>query len=83
MNSIAFVLNRMIEQLMTTSVQDHAIMLVDRHSIRSLDAIQLASAMIARDTMADSAMLFIGSDGRLNEVARLEGFRVWNPCDEL
>jgi hypothetical protein len=79
LSSIASELDRMIEQPINHAVQNLAAVLVERHSIRSLDAIQLGSAIVARDLAAASEMRFIASDMTLLEAARKEGFEIWNP----
>ena len=79
LSSIDSEINRMVEQPLSNAVQNLAAILVDRHSIRSLDAIQLGSAIVARDLMAASDMLFIASDKTLLEAAHKEGFEIWNP----
>jgi uncharacterized protein len=54
-------------------VLDMAGSLVARHPLRSLDAIQLASAMAARAAL-DSALRFVAYDERLRAAAATEGF---------
>lgn len=49
------------------------------HPLRSLDAIQLASAITEVSTLADELM-FVTADIRLAAVAEDEGFRVINPA---
>jgi hypothetical protein len=54
--------------------------LVDRQNLRALDSIQLATALIARDTQISGATTqFVSSDAKLLEAAISEGFAVWNP----
>jgi predicted nucleic acid-binding protein len=54
--------------------------LIDRHYLRALDAIQLATAVAARDTLRNIAELtFVCTDERLIRAAQAEGFRVLNP----
>ncbi len=51
-------------------------------SIKSLDAVQLASALIVRDfalTGGDPAPVFVTADGDLLAYAQAQGFTVWNP----
>ena len=56
--------------------------LLDRHSLRAYDAVQLASAMIV-DPVLQSAelrpLVFISADSRLNAIAEVEGLTVDNP----
>lgn len=79
LSSIDSEFDRMIEQPINNAVQNLAVVLVERHLIRSLDAIQLGSAIVARDLMAASDMRFVASDKTLLEAARKEGFEIWNP----
>ena len=72
---------RMIEQPINPPVLEAAGPLIDRHDLRTLDAIQLGSAIVARDLMFASDMRLIASDKALLEAARKEGFRVWNPAE--
>lgn len=48
------------------------------HPLRSLDAIQLAAAMLAA-TASSEELLFVTADTRLAAIARLEGFTAINP----
>ena len=76
--SIEDELRRIVEQPMNSPVIDAAITLLDRHALRALDAVQLASALVVR-SLSDPEVRFIASDTKLIEAARLEGFPVWNP----
>lgn len=49
------------------------------HPLRSLDAIQLASAITEASTLADE-LVFVTADTHLATVAEDEGFRVINPA---
>ena len=56
--------------------------LLDRHSLRANDAIQLASALIAETVLIAAGLphlMFISSDQRLNAAAAGEGLKVDNP----
>lgn len=48
------------------------------HPLRSLDAIQLAAALLAANAMTDE-LIFVTADVRLAAIAPLEGLRVVNP----
>jgi predicted nucleic acid-binding protein len=61
-------------------VLKHARDLVSRHPLRSLDAIQLASALEAT-TILDEPMTFISADKNLLAVAVSEDFATDNPND--
>jgi predicted nucleic acid-binding protein len=52
--------------------------LVNKHPLRTLDAIQLASAIYARETLGES-MTFVCADNQLLQFASVEGFSVDNP----
>ncbi|HEY7342117.1 MAG TPA: type II toxin-antitoxin system VapC family toxin [Ktedonobacterales bacterium] len=69
---------------LSTTVTDLAAFLCKRYwdmsprPIRSLDAIQLAAAMLAARASGEE-VLFVTADTRLAEIAVLEGFTVVNP----
>ncbi len=81
LDSLASELRRIIEQPVNPPVLEAASTLIDRHFLRALDAVQLGSAVVARDLLAAPDMRFIASDKTLLEAARTEGFNIWNPCD--
>jgi uncharacterized protein len=59
-----------------------ASMVIDRHALRSLDPLQLASALALRDEIEQGdTLLFIASDHRLLEAAQAENLTTWNPAD--
>ena len=67
---------------LVTDVIDLARQLLERYPLRTNDAVQLASAVIANRSLVAAgltAMVFVSADDRLNEIARLEGFAVENP----
>jgi predicted nucleic acid-binding protein len=71
---------RLIDNPITGTVIAHTSPLIDRHYLRALDAIQLATAVAARDTLRNIAELtFVCTDERLIRAAQAEGFRVLNP----
>ncbi|MFA9270392.1 MAG: type II toxin-antitoxin system VapC family toxin [Baekduiaceae bacterium] len=57
------------------AILERAVALVSRHALRALDAVQLASALAARDADPDLGT-FLGFDDRLNRAAAAEGFAV-------
>ncbi|MEO6807076.1 MAG: type II toxin-antitoxin system VapC family toxin [Edaphobacter sp.] len=72
---------RIIEHPITAPVISEATGLVDRHGLRALDSIQLASAMVARTTLTgNDSMTFAASDHKLLQAAQKEGFVIWNPA---
>ena len=56
--------------------------LIDRHPLRSYDAIHLATALIINQQLLDAnipALAFLSADDRLNAVADAEGLAADNP----
>jgi len=74
-------MRRIIEQPVNPPVLEAANTAVDHHHLKALDAVQLASAIVARDLLAAPDMRFVSSDLELLDAARAEGFDTWNPCD--
>lgn len=61
-------------------VLDLADGVIERNALRSLDALQLASALHLRRTlMREEELLFIATDERLLKAATAEGIATWNP----
>ena len=72
---------RMVEHPITSVVLEESSALIDRRNLRALDAIQLATALLARKFLPDGdSILFVGSDTKLLEAAVAEGFAIWNPA---
>jgi predicted nucleic acid-binding protein len=69
------------EQPVNRLVLEVASTLVDRHSLKSLDAVQLGCAMVARDAAQSAEVRFVSADSELLMAAQAEGFSVWNPQD--
>ena len=64
------------------AVIDLARQLLERHPLRANDAVQLASALIANNSLTTAgltALVFLSADDRLNNVATNEGLTVENP----
>lgn len=80
LDSIAAEVRRIVEQPINPTVLDTAGILAERHSLRAMDALQLGSAIIARDLLHAPDMRFIVSDNELFEAAQAEGFDVWDPA---
>ena len=65
-----------------TAVINQARKLLDDHPLRAYDSVQLASALIANQTLVAqnlSPVIFISADNRLNDAAIAEGLEVKNP----
>jgi predicted nucleic acid-binding protein len=56
-----------------SEVLDEAVSILDRHPLRAADAIQLATAMVARRVLP-ALTTFLSFDRRLAEAAAAEGF---------
>lgn len=54
---------------------------VDRHPLRSLDAIQLGSCLAVRQNSGGKSVVFVCSDRRLLDAAVAEGLEVLNPTE--
>jgi predicted nucleic acid-binding protein len=53
---------------------------IARHALRSLDALQLASALVLREELDNGeGILFIASDKKLLAAAAAEGLTTWDP----
>lgn len=65
----------------TATVLDAARQLIERHPLRAYDAVQLASAIQARQTMPSGAasIIFLSADNQLLSAATAEGFATDNP----
>jgi predicted nucleic acid-binding protein len=72
-------------QPVNESVLDTASGLIDRHSLRSYDAIQLAGLISMRDVSADKGLEhhFVCADLQLLAAAAREGFIAVNPGDHV
>lgn len=77
---LAVEMRRMIEQPVNPPVLEAASALVERHYLRSMDAVQLGCAVVARDLLSAPDMRLIASDKDLLDAAQAEGFEVWNPA---
>jgi len=65
---------------LTHSVLEIAGEMIERQRLRTLDAIQLATAILAARELGESdELVFVVSDKRLLLAAELEGLAVWNP----
>ncbi len=67
---------------LTAPVVERARSLLERHSLRAYDAVQLASALIAQDTLLSAGLpplTFLAADDRLLVAAQAEGLATDNP----
>ena len=79
LDAIILEVKRIVQQPTDPGVLSAANDIIDRYYLRALDAIQLGSAVVARDLLAAPDMRFISSDIDLLAAAQAEGFAVWDP----
>lgn len=70
---------RMVEQPLTPSVVEMARYVLDHHWLRAMDALHLATCMVARDTLQVTDICFVSSDDALLVAAKSERFEIFNP----
>jgi len=71
--------SKFIRQVLTDAILDQACELLDRHSLTSLDAVQLAGYFAVRTT-ASAEPVFASADNELLAAAKAEGIPVFDPC---
>lgn len=71
---------RFLRQPLTESTIDRALALVDRYTLRSYDAMQLAAYLTLRSTSREDAK-FVCADSVLYDAARSEGAAAINPVE--
>lgn len=71
--------SRMVQQPLNPAVLESARQLLDRSALRWPDALQLASAIVARDMFPGTAITFVSAFGPLLEAARAEGLEALDP----
>jgi predicted nucleic acid-binding protein len=72
---------QMTEQPINGFVIEIAKQILDRHSLRALDAIQLACCFVVRITSGITDIVFVSSDDALLRAATVEGFQTFNPAN--
>jgi uncharacterized protein len=73
---------RMVQQPLNPAVLEAARQLLDRHELRSAEALQLGAAVVAREMFQGMEIVFVSSDPRLLEMAKAEHFETLNPAAE-
>ena len=73
---------RMVQQPLNPAVLEAARQVLDRHELRSAEALQLGAAVVAREMFQGMEVVFVSADLRLLEAARGERFETLNPTDE-
>ena len=73
---------RMVQQPLNPAVLEAARQTLDRHELRSAEALQLGSALVAREMFLGMEIVFLSAEPRLLEAARGEHFETLNPAEE-
>ena len=77
---LAAELAQMTEQPVNAPVIETAKQMLDRHPLRALDAIQLASCWTVRAVSRLTDIVFAASDEALLRAAAVEGFQILDPA---
>ena len=73
---------RMVQQPLNPAVLEAARQLLDRTTLRWPDALQLATALVARDMFQGTEIVFVSASLPLLEAAKAEGFHTLDPATE-
>ena len=73
---------RMVQQPLNPAVLEAARQLLDKHELRSTEALQLGAAVVAREMFQGMDIVFVSSDQRLLDGAKAEHFETMNPASE-
>ncbi len=71
---------RMVQQPLNPAVLEAARQVLDHYELRSTEALQLGSAIIAREMFQGMQIVFVSSDARLLDAAGESGFEIFNPA---
>ena len=70
---------RMVQQPLNAAALEAARQLLDRYPLRSSEALQLGSALVAREMFHGMEIIFVSAQSRLLEAAAAEHFQTLNP----
>ena len=73
---------RMVQQPLNPAVLEAARQVLDRHELRSAEALQLGAAVVAREMFQGMEIVFVSADQKLLDAAKSEHFETLNPIDE-
>lgn len=73
---------RMVQQPLNPAVLEAARQVLDRHELRSAEALQLGAAVVAREMFQGMDVVFVSADQRLLDAAKHEHFETLNPADK-
>lgn len=71
---------RMVQQPLNPAVLEAARQALDRHELSATEALQLGSAVVAREMFLGMTIVFVCSDLRLAEAATAEHFETLDPA---
>ena len=71
---------RMVQQPLNPAVLEAARQLLDRTTLRWIDALQLGAALAARDMFQGAEIVFVSASATLLEAAASEGFKILDPA---
>jgi len=74
---------RMVQQPLNPAVLEAARQMLDRHDLRASEALQLGSALVAREMFAGLEVIFVSAQPRLRQAAAAERFETLDPVHEL
>lgn len=70
---------RMVQQPLNPAVLEAARQLLERSSLRWVEALHLAAAIVAREMFQGAEIVFVSSSESLLETAKTEGFPTFDP----
>ncbi len=73
---------RMVQQPLNPAVLEAARQLLDRHELRSAEALQLGAAFVAREMFHGMEVTFVSADRRMLDFARAEHFKTLDPATD-
>ena len=73
---------RMVQQPLNPAVLEAAREVLDRHELRSAEALQLGAAVVAREMFHGMEIVFVCADEHLLQAARAERFETLNPVEK-
>ncbi len=73
---------RMVQQPLNPAVLEAARQLLDRHEMRSGDALQLGAASVAREMFHGMDVTFVSTNRRMLEAAKAEHFKTLDPSED-
>jgi predicted nucleic acid-binding protein len=73
---------RMVQQPLNPAVLEAARQLLDRTALGWPDALQLGTALVARDMFQGTEIVFVSASHRLLEAARAEGLHALDPAKD-